>query len=496
MWRKTNTNDHANTRWPSVGRILAPVLFLFAAACGVAAADTAYEQLIVFVQPGKSDVDQIFQAEQLPVIRQIADSMGVSVHTLPIKGGAPPEVALTPLLVYQNHRGRSIYQGRTTTPDRVRNFIRTSRYVPQGAARNRREQIPVWALGRERIWAPLKVAAVTGTPPAGYDDAIFRKEALEAIAQGFNHFQVKRQVLLGRADRGFYMDFYPWRAADGTLFLSLALYSQFHCKEPIFEKKQNPLTGPWEQRQEMFRRAAALMENQIAVHIKQPDNGDAFDAVAVDVPALSWEQAGYPLPPEWPRQAHANAAAARLSPDWTLAASDPDAPPMIQFRFAAPLDNYAGEVKTGRGTLTLAPSLVLEGAEGHVEIDTRKAITMGDPVLDEAIQGSLLLGSRNHPQSRFTIESLSSDGRPIAFGQLSPARIAGIFHLKGKRMPLSAPAEFEPVIGADGRPRLVVRTAFGIDLRDFEIEGADGPAPARHTLLFDVNLQFEPKPAS
>jgi polyisoprenoid-binding protein YceI len=121
---------------------------------------------------------------------------------------------------------------------------------------------------------------------------------------------------------------------------------------------------------------------------------------------------------------------------------------------------------------------------------------MGDPVLDEAIQGSLLLGARNHPQSRFTIESLSSDGRPIAFGQLSPARITGIFQLKGKNMPLAAPAEFEPVIGADGRPRLVVRTAFGIDLRDFDIEGADGPEPARYTLLFDVNLQFESKPAS
>ena len=63
-------------------------------------------------------------------------------------------------------------------------------------------------------------------------------------------------------------------------------------------------------------------------------------------------------------------------------------------------------------------------------------------------------------------------------------------------MPLAAPAEFEPVIGADGRPRLIVRTAFRIDLRDFDIEGADGPAPARYTVKFDVNLAFEPKPAS
>jgi hypothetical protein len=41
---------------------------------------------------------------------------------------------------------------------------------------------------------------------------------------------------------------------------------------------------------------------------------------------------------------------------------------------------------------------------------------------------------------------------------------------------------------------MVVRTAFGIDLRDFDIEGADGPKSARCTLLFDVNLQFAPEP--
>ncbi len=462
----------------------------------VGAAEPEYEQLLVFVQPGKSAVDGHFQSTQLPAIRQVADSMDVGVHIVAVDKGAPPEVTLTPLLVYQNHRGRSIYQGRTTTPDRIRNYIRTSRFVPQGREPNRREAMPVWTLARLNVWAPLKVAAVTGTPPPDYDDQAFRREALEAIARGFKHFQTRDEVMLGRADRGFYMDFYPWRADDGTLFLSLALYSQFHCKEPIFEKKMVPLTGPWKKRQEMFEQAAALLESRVAAHIRQPENGDAFDAVAAEVPVKDWDQLGFPLPPERPRQAMADAAAVRLTPDWALAAPEPQAPPMIQFRFAPPLDNYAGEVKTGRGILNLPASLVLENAAGHIEVDTRSAITMGDPVLDEAIQGSMLLGTRNHPQSRFTINSLSSDGQPIAFGRLSPAQITGTFLLKGKSMPLAAPAEFEPVIGADGRPRLLVRTAFRIDLRDFDVEGADGPAPARHTVQFDVNLAFEPKPAS
>ncbi|MBL0713615.1 MAG: YceI family protein [Desulfosarcina sp.] len=140
--------------------------------------------------------------------------------------------------------------------------------------------------------------------------------------------------------------------------------------------------------------------------------------------------------------------------------------------------------------------LVLDGTQGQIEVDTRKAITMGDPVLDEAIQGTLLLGTRKFPRARFTIETLSGDSRPIAYGRLSPARITGTFMLKGKQMPLATAAEFEPVIGVDGRPRLLVRTAFRIDLRAFDIEGAEGPSPARHTLRFDVNLQFQPRSAS
>jgi hypothetical protein len=49
-------------------------------------------------------------------------------------------------------------------------------------------------------------------------------------------------------------------------------------------------------------------------------------------------------------------------------------------------------------------------------------------------------------------------------------------------------AEFEPIIDDSGKPRLLIRATFNIDLRVFKIEGADGPAPARHTLIFDVNF--------
>jgi polyisoprenoid-binding protein YceI len=292
------------------------------------------------------------------------------------------------------------------------------------------------------------------------------------------------------------MDFYPWLAPDGTLYLSLALYSQFDCETPIFEKKQDPLTGSWKSRRELFEQAAALMETAVVRQIGSPASGDAFDPVAAAVPRLSWEEIGFTLPAAPVRAAVGSTPHVALVRAWALEGPGPDDPPPIQFRFPAPLDHYTGEVKAAGGGMSLPETLAVDGTTGFVEVDTRRAVTLGEPVLDEAVRGSALLGARRFPQARFDIEAVSGDGEPTAFGRQSPAAVAGTFTLKGTSVPLSVVAEFEPVIGADGAPRLLVHSAFQIDLRTFDIEGADGPEPAKYTLLLDVNLKLRPAPVA
>jgi polyisoprenoid-binding protein YceI len=447
-------------------------------------------QLIIFVQPDSSEVNDNFQQRLLPGIRKLADAMGVGVHVVDARSGSPVEVALTPLIVYQNHRGRSIYQGRTTTPTRIRNFMRTSRFVPQGRELNRRENMPIWPQGRSRVWAPLKVAPVSGTRPANYDHDAFAAKALESIVKGFKKFRLQKQVELDRADRGFYMDFNPWLADDGTLFITVVVFSQFDCKTPVFSKK---FIGPWKQYQKLFRQASAAGEQAVKRIITDPASGDSFDPVETTTPRKTWEQIGYPLPPAPKVKTTRTAVSAVVPQDWILAQSGPNDPPMIQFRFPAPLDNYAGEVKSGRGKFSLSEERLVSGAKGFVEIDTRDNITMGDPRLDEAITGSMILYTKKFPTTRFEIEKISGDGQPIAYGRLSPAYVAGTFTLKGKSIPLASMTQIEPVMAEDGRPRLLVNGSFKIDLQTFNIEGADGPAPARHTLLFDLNLILKGK---
>jgi polyisoprenoid-binding protein YceI len=443
------------------------------------------EQLIVFVQSNQSPVDYRFRERYLPEIRKLAESMGVSVNVVEAGDGSPEEVAITPLIVYQNHRGRSVYQGRTSTPARIRNFIRTSRFVPQGKELNRREEIPVWNAGRSRVWAPLKVAPVSGARPADYNHEAFVAEVLKDVANGLKKFQIRKVAELDRADRGFYMDFNPWLSDDGTLFITVVVFSQFDCKAPVFSKK---ISGPWKNYQKLFSQASTAGEDAVVRIAADPASGDSFDPVRKNTPQKTWEQIGFPLPPAPKVKTVEIAVSAVVPKDWVLAKSEPNDPPMVQFQFPAPLDNYAGEVKSGRGEFSLSENRMVDGAKGFIEIDTRGTITMGDSVLDEAIQGSKMLYSKKFPAARFDIEKISGDGQPIAYGRLSPAFVAGKFMLKGKGIPLTSMTQIEPIMDADGRPRLLVNGSFKIDLRTFNIEGADGPAPARHTLVFDLNL--------
>jgi len=481
---KTDTENNAR-----FAAILVALLVIICSGPPSASASTG--KLIVFIQTAGSAVDDIFMQTHFPAIQNMTHEMGVQIVVHDVSLGVPESVTITPLMVFQNHRGRSVYQGRTTTPRRIQNFIRTSRFVPQGQTANQLAQIPIRKMNHTQVWAPVKVSPLTGHQPEGYNNDIFIREAINSITDGFQEFRFQPQVSLGRSDRGFYMDFYPWRAEDGTLFLSLALYSQFHCKTPVFEKKHPPLTGPWNKRQVLFHEAAQILEKAVVERIANPLGGDGFAPSDKKIPIKNWEALEYSLPPTPVNAKQTAPLNIDIPQKWTLAPEDPLAPPMIQFRFPAPLDQYAGEVKAATGALHLDKTLVLKGASGFVAVDTRKAVTMGEAMLDEAIGGSLMLHSRKYPEARFTIDAFAGDGKPIAFGHLTPAILTGQFSLKGQSKILTRPAEVEPVLSAAGQPILLVRTSFDIDLREFEIEGAQGPSPQRFKINFDINLRFK-----
>ncbi|MEE8141759.1 MAG: YceI family protein, partial [Planctomycetota bacterium] len=422
-------------------------------------------------------------------IRQVAEQQGVAVSVRDPRSGAPEEIAITPLLVYQNHRGRSIYQGRFTTIDRVRNFLRTSRYAPQKNARLPLESVPVWKNERAQIAAPVKITPLTGARPEGHEDHVFRSEAFAALLSGFQNFKLQESVLLQRADRSFYMDLHPYLAGNGTILISLALFSQFNCIHPLYDNSEDPVARRWSDWRQAFREAGRILESLVRLHIQDPVGGDGFQVVRSKVPLRSWEQLGLSLPEPPPGRASFRTER-ELPRHWCVDPQLPDAAPQVLFYFQAPLEHYGGEATLVTGDFTVGEDRTLGAASGQIEVDPA-SVTMGEEELDGEIHKDMLKVER-YPTSSFRLTSVSTPEARLVYGETVQTFLYGDFTMKGVTIPVSVRAQLQPIIGEDGEPRLLVNGGFQIRLLEtFGILGPPGPKIAGDTLVFEIHLTLK-----
>ena len=461
-------------------------LIIMTAMLLLAAPAMAGEQLIVFTQPNASALAGTFQAEHLPAIEKLADDMGVAFKAVDATAGAPDSVGITPLIVYQNHRGRSVYQGRYTTLPRLKNFIRTARYVPKAEDALTLTDLYVWDMRRAKVGSPIKITNLAGTLPEGFDQAAFKAEMRGALAGGFKHYQSAATAAFDRTDRLFYMDLYPYRAEDGTLYVSVALFSQFHCHDPVFVQMETPVSGPWEDRAEVFARAAAMLEAEVARQITSSKIGDGFDVVSTEAPTKTFDDLGLPLPAKPAGGTDAAPITGELPATWAIDAEAAAREPMIQFAFAAPLDSYAGEVADVSGTLAINKADIAQ-TTGTITVQT-ESLTMGEEDLDAHIHGGLILVEQ-HPTARFEIRSIQTDRDAIAWSQITPVVLVGRFTLMDKTIDLTVPASIEPYIAEDGSPRLEIIGTWQLRIdRVWGLAGPDGPADASNTMNFRSRL--------
>lgn len=451
----------------------------------------AGEQLIVFVHPAVEGQSLDFHRQQLPELRKLAEQMKLELRLIDVVGeGAPPEVKITPLIVYQNWRGRSIYQGRSTTIDRVRNFIRTSRLMPQGAGALELSDIPVMSMGSAKVGSPIKITPLGGSVPAEFDAADFQREFREALAQGFKRYRFEKTASFDRADRLFYMDLHPYRGADGQFFVSMALFSQFHCHEPVWVSKQ-PVSGEWEHRHEVIAQAAATLEAQVQRQILASKIGDGFVSVGNEAARKSWEELGLSIPEKPQRAVQQATEPIELGTKWQVDDEAMAAGPVVQFAFAAPLDNYAGEVKRLGGWVVLGEGLALSGARGGL-FAAVDSLSMGEPDLDAHIHGELL-NAKMHPQASFTFEKIEASPDKVSFGQVIPGVLVGRFTLMGKAIDLNVPSSIEAYIGEDGQPRLSIAATWSLKIdKPWNLEGPPGPKDAQFTMNFRANIVLKP----
>ncbi|MFK8101448.1 MAG: YceI family protein, partial [Saprospiraceae bacterium] len=450
--------------------------------------NSSAEQLIVFTHAKQA----ILTKEDLQQLETLAQELELNFKNVDIQEGAPTSVLYTPSIVFQNHVDRSFFYGRYKNISRLKNFIRTARMMHQQDTDNIKHDVFVLAQGRARITVPLKLTELQGTLPKDFDPATFKKATKKSIAKGMQNFALKDQFNQGRTTRTFYFDLHPYCSADGKLYLSAEIYSQYNCIDPIFSQVNQPwLQGTWADRENLFKKAGQLIEKAIHEQMESLERGDAMVGIPKDIANKSWEDLGLELPLKESSQEQLKIQNVDLPQHWTVEAPQDRSTPILIFSFLPPLDNYAGEAKALTGNLVLSETQSLVGAQGNFQVAI-KDITMGDAGLDDAIQNKMLQMA-NFPAANLTFEEVLGENVPLQLAKVEDVKIKAQFEMLGIRTPLIVTAKIEPTRNTNEELRLQVNASFQVPLAEkFKVEGPDGPADASNNLQFYLKFYLKP----
>ncbi len=440
---------------------------------------TAQEQVLVFINPEKA----VLQTDDLKALQDLAVELDLTLKTININEGAPPEITLTPSIIFQNSDGRSTYYGRYKNVSRIKNFIRTARLAHQQASDNFKKDILLWRNEKAIITAPIKITNLTGNIPKDFDQAAFKKNAKILLADGMKKFKLLDNYNQSRSTRTMYVDLHPYLDATNHLIIKSEIYSQFNCVEPIIQYIDTPLnSGKWKDWKIIFTNIGHQVEQLIIEQINSSTIGDAFEPIPEKIATKSWQALDLALPEKETLNQNSAKQNITIPQDWTVEAPKENQS-IIMFSFLTPLDNYAGEVKALSGKMSLDKNGGLKDAKGTFEVQI-KDVTMGAEDFDYEVQNKMLQ-MLNFPNASFVFKNIEGGKQPLTLYKATEIQVEGTFTMLGIPLDLTVPATITPIINADENIRLQVHTTFQLPLFDtFKVAGPDGPSPAKDTLQF------------
>ncbi len=444
-------------------------------------------QLILFTQ----NTDQLTN-DDLLALKDLAQSMQIDFVQKDIKQGAPPEVTLTPMILFQNHLGRSVYNGRYKNTSRIKNFIRTASRLPKKSVSNIKDDLLIAKMGRAVIAAPVKITAITGKIPKGYEEEQFKYQAKVAFGEGMKKFEFSQNYNLPYTSRSFYVNLYPYASKRGKLSLTMEIFSQFNCIDPIYVQFDEPMFGKWRKVNALFEMAGKRAQKEIFNQMAQSKIGDDFQIITNETPYKDWTEIDLALPIASDKnEIISNAISIDLVRSWVVDNKAKMDGPRVQFSFPPPLDSYAGEATDLTGKLRLSPEKSLEGMTGKFIVKTA-SVTMGDKGLDQAIHDKMIK-VKDYPASSFEIQEVDGDFSTLSFGQINHFQTKGLFEMMGKKTTVVTTGQVEPMLNDQGEPRLQFMINYTLNLKkDYNIDGPDGPSPAKDQMTFSLFFIMQP----
>jgi polyisoprenoid-binding protein YceI len=453
------------------------------------------DKLIVFIQKSK---ESAYTIKHIYELDSFAKEIGIPIKIVDVEtAGAPDEVKYTPFIIYQNYLGRKIYKGRYTTLNRLKNFISTVQFMPSDAGEYTVSNALVYEDGRSEFFVQSKITPLKGKIPEGFNPVIFMKEAWEGIRRGMDDFKFYHHKNFLLANEIFYLNYYPYAGTDGRLYVSFELYSHYDCVTPIYKQIEMPIKGSLNSTRRVFMQAAKALKTEMMRQWEESDLGDAVSAIPNEVPAPSWEDLGFFIPPPPPESERKviGENAFRFTQRWDFTSSSSTDKPALQFYFPPPIHQYSGFVKDITGGLLFEhkDSFLVSKIKGNFEVRT-PSLTMGLEDLDEQVHKKMLF-VKDHPIASFRILKVrAKKGAVVKIGQPTYTQVEAELTLMKKKVKVKAPAQFEPFIDDNGNVFLHVMASFKIEnlMENYEIEGPPGPAEASNNIIIKIDMLLEP----
>ena len=440
------------------------------------------EYLVIFTQDTAiSYADKDFVENYLGRVKDFAEEDEIDLIVRDIKQGVFEKIAFTPSIYFMNDINSSLYVGRYTEFNRLKNFVRSARSI-------RRNNKPVlhknafFSMEDKMAYTyPIKVTAVKGKCKRKGCKKDLHEELLSYVYKDFNKLTFEKERKHPAFGRKYYMDFYPYVEVK-TLYINASAFSEFNCKEPIYTQSIL-VVGPIKEAKTLMIQSISLMLEAIEEErLKGISNGDAHSLFPKNTKIITPEEIGIkiekkappldiPFPNEIPQK-------------WKFKGPVNSKTPVLQF--SVPSSIYTGEMKG------FTAQLDLKTMQGSSKVDMN-TLSMGAKSLNSSVIDRILVAK--FPESSIKFKRILKAPENGISGFIDHEFLVKCdFTFVGKTIERDIVITFTPFMDGD---ELLIQCQAQFDIRlleSFGIESGVGDnLPDHDTVKFYLNFIMQSK---
>ena len=426
---------------------------------------SAQEALAVFTSSTAGNrVVNDFNQNYLDDVKKLSKRAGLEVKVYDAKDGLPAEVTSLPAFYYFGKGKQEYYKGRYSYVDKIYTFINNQRSFDFEDAALSKEKIFVYEDEGFEIGLVLKYFEPNGTPPDHMNMATVQLEIINGLKASMKTFSYHEKYAFKAQSKLYYLNVYPYCAADGKWYVSTEIFSQHSCVDPVFKKIEYPFVGN------------GLQDACTKI-------GPHFESLITELMSdIAFHDGLYIVPEATPRKSFSDLG---LTPSMGYGETTMEAPgPMangsfkvqpgsdtkVNFTFLPPVSHYAGAIPSLSGDFSY------EGGKlsGNMTVEL-SGLDMGDKSLNKFVKD----GELKIEQFPATKLHFNTEVGEITYSE--PVSIPATLELIGQEEAITIRATFMPT---DKDGTVQVEAGFTFNVTPFpSLEKPDGPSPQNETMM-------------